>query len=64
MERTISKARETKLRKLAKLFNKFSVNPPLIVKELLICLDISVTPEETEFFRPNIELVSMQGNFQ
>ncbi|MBS3756880.1 MAG: 4Fe-4S binding protein [Desulfobacterales bacterium] len=49
MERTISKARERKLRKLAKLFNKFSMNPPPIVKELLICLDISVTPEETDF---------------
>jgi len=49
MERSISKAREKKLRELAKLFNTFSVNPPPIVKELLICLDITVTPEETDF---------------
>ncbi|MBW1985279.1 MAG: 4Fe-4S binding protein [Deltaproteobacteria bacterium] len=49
MERAISKARGKKLRELAKLFNTFSANPPPIVKELLICLDISVTPEETDF---------------
>ncbi len=49
MERTISKEREQKLRQLGKLFNKQSVNPPPIVKDILICMDIAITPRETDF---------------
>ncbi|MCP4752506.1 MAG: 4Fe-4S dicluster domain-containing protein [Proteobacteria bacterium] len=49
MERHIPKEREQKLRTLAKLFNKQSVNPPPIVKEVIYCLDIAITPEEADF---------------
>ncbi len=49
MERSIAKEREKKLRKLAKHFNKKSVNPVPILKEILICMDIAITPEETDF---------------
>lgn len=49
MSRSISSERARKLRELAKLFNKFSVNPPPIVHEVLLCLDIAVSPEETDF---------------
>ena len=48
-KRSISKEREKKLRKLAKLFNKQSVNPAPILKDILICMDIAITPEETDF---------------
>jgi len=48
-DRTVSKEREKKLRRLGKLFNKQSVNPPPIFKDILICMDIAITPEETDF---------------
>lgn len=49
MERHISKEREKKLRTLAKLFNKQSVNPPPIIKDILYCLDIAISTEEADF---------------
>lgn len=49
MERQIPKDREKKLRTLAKLFNKQSVNPPPIVKEIIFCLDIAIAPDEVDF---------------
>jgi len=48
-DRTVPKERAKKLRKLGKLFNKQSVNPPPILKDILICMDIAMTPEETDF---------------
>ncbi len=49
MERVISKEREKQLKVLAKLFNKQSVNPPPIIKDILYCLDIAISPEEADF---------------
>ncbi len=49
MERRISKEREKKLRTLGKLFNKRSVNPPPLVNDILLCMDIAITSEETDF---------------
>jgi len=49
MERHISKERKKKLQRLAKLCNTRAVNPPPIIKEILMCMDVAVTPDETDF---------------
>jgi ferredoxin len=49
MKRDLTKEREKKLRKLGKLANRRAANPPPLLKDIIICMDIAMTSEETDF---------------